>query len=86
MEIYYSSAFFKKVEKLETTLQEEIADKIELLKNKNNFSRLKIHKLHGKLNKNYSLSINYKIRAIFYYEKNNDIVFFDIGDHDQVYE
>ncbi|MEI6296637.1 MAG: hypothetical protein WCO84_03255 [bacterium] len=85
MKIHYSSTFFKKVKRLEIDLQEEVLEKIELIKNGNSAKRLKIHKLHGRLGKSYGLSINYKIRAIFYHEKNGDIVFFDVGEHDQVY-
>ena len=82
MEIHYSSIFLRKLKKLEQNLKDEVYEKIEIFKKKENHSQLKIHKLHGTLSDQYSFYVNYKIRIIFSYEKENKILISDIGDHD----
>ena len=64
---------------------EEVEEKIELLKDKENHKLLKIHKLHGRLAKWYSFSVNYRIRIIFSYLSKQEIVLLAIGDH-EVYD
>jgi mRNA-degrading endonuclease YafQ of YafQ-DinJ toxin-antitoxin module len=50
-------------------------------------SRLKTHKLSGKLKDLWSFSIEYDARVLFYFtkEKPKRAVFIDIGSHDEVY-
>lgn len=85
MKIHASSAFLRKLKEADNTLQEEILEKIDLLKDKRNYERLKVHKLHGKFKKYYSFSVNYKIRIIFIRMENDDIVLSSIGSH-EIYE
>lgn len=43
-------------------------------------SRLKTHKLHGKIKNQWSFSINRRHRILFEFDK-GDIIFLDVGDH-----
>ena len=80
--VSFRSSFVRQYGNLEEALQEEILEKIELLKDKDNHKRLKVHKLHGYLSKYWSFSVNYKIRIVFYFESRTEIVLSLIGDHD----
>lgn len=82
LNVSFKPKFIKKLSGLETDLQNEALDKIELLKDIKNHKILKVHKLHGKLSDQWSFSINYKFRAIFYYESKREIVLLTLGDHD----
>ena len=47
---------------------------------------LRLHKLKGKINKYYSISINIEYRVIIdFIIKDNEIIPIDIGSHDEVY-
>lgn len=50
-------------------------------------SRLRTHKLSGKLNGMWSFSLDYNLRVVFFFteEKPKRAVFVDIGNYDQVY-
>lgn len=78
----YAPIFVRHFHKLSKNLQEEVLEKIELLKNTNNQQILKVHKLHGHLKGSYSFSVNYKYRIIFTYETKNKVAILAIGDHD----
>jgi len=82
MEVRYTPEFVRSYQKFESSLQEEIKEKITLLKNKNNHEALKVHKLHGRLHHSYSFSINYKYRIVFEYINNNIIALENVSDHD----
>jgi len=82
MEISYKATFVRQYDKLDEGLQREVLEKIELLKDKDNHSLLKVHKLHGRLKKNYSFYVNYKIRAVFMWEGSEKAILLAIGDHD----
>ena len=82
MQISYSPSFINRLEKLESRLQEEVLDKIDLLKDRNNHKMLKVHKLHGKYKNRWSFSVNYEFRILFSYLKKNEIVLLAIGLHD----
>ena len=48
--------------------------------------KLKTHKLTGKFKDLWSFSIDYDLRIIFFFEKNQSkAVFVDFGKHDEVY-
>lgn len=80
--IIYSPVFVKQFGKLDKDFQDEVIEKIELFKNKDNHLLLKVHKLHGELKEFYSFSVNYKIRIVFIWSKNDEVTLFAIGDHD----
>ena len=50
-------------------------------------SRLKTHKLSGKLKNLWSFSVEYDLRVIFFFTKDQPkkAIFIDIGTHDEVY-
>ncbi len=80
--LIYAPAFVRQFGKLDKNLQEEIIDKLDLLKNIDNHKLLKVHKLHGQLNGRYSFYINYKIRIIFNWNAEEEVFLLVIGDHD----
>ena len=71
IEVYFTKSFLKQIKLLENDLQEEVSEKVELFKNKNNHILLKVHKLNGKYKEYYSFSVNYKIRIVFIWSKND---------------
>ena len=81
MEIIYLPSFVRQFNKLEPELQEEVLEKIRLLKKKQNHKQLKIHKLHGRLKDRYSFSVNYKFRIVFTRLSKNEAVLLAVGDH-----
>ncbi len=81
-EVYCKPSFVNTLSKVDAELRQEIYEKIELLRHKNNHKKLKVHKLHGKLSKYWSFSVNYRVRIIFIFKSNNVISLMDIGDHD----
>ncbi|MCK5027657.1 MAG: type II toxin-antitoxin system mRNA interferase toxin, RelE/StbE family [Candidatus Pacebacteria bacterium] len=82
MEVCFKPTFVRQFKILEDDLQEEVLEKIELLKSKNNHRQLKVHKLSGRLKDRYSFSVNYKIRIVFKYETKSKAVLLAIGSHD----
>lgn len=82
MKVYFKPTFIKKLKRLETALQDEVLEKIELFKDKKNHKQLKVHKLNGVLSGRYSFSINYKTRIVFSYLSKNEAVLLALGDHD----
>lgn len=82
IEIYFTKFFLKQIKLFEKNLQDEVSEKIELFKNKNNHKLLKVHKLHGRLKNRYSFYINYKIRIVFIWKNKEEAVFLVVGDHD----
>lgn len=71
----------RQLAKLETGLQEEVMEKIEMLRDVRNRQRLKVHKLHGRLANRHSFSVNYKTRIVFTYISKQEIALLAIGDH-----
>ncbi len=48
-------------------------------------TRLKTHKLSGKLKDDWSFSVEYDLKVVFYFAGSQKAVFTDIGGHDEVY-
>jgi len=82
MKISYKATFVRQYNKLDESLQEEVLEKIELFKSKENHTSLKVHKLHGRLKENFSFSVNYKFRIVFIFEESDSVILLAIGDHD----
>ncbi len=82
MEISYTRAFFKRLNKYPADFKEMIFEKIEEFRHPKNHPRLKVHKLHGKFSKFYSFSVNYKTRIVFEYISKDEVALLSIGDHD----
>ena len=82
MKVYFKPTFIRQFKKLESALQEESFEKIELFKDEKNHKQLKVHKLRGILSGRYSCSINYKTRIVFTYLSKTETVLLAVGDHD----
>jgi addiction module RelE/StbE family toxin len=83
--ISFTAAFLRELKSLESkdrALYEESIEKINEFGNKNSHTKLKVHKLHGKLHGYWSFSVNYKFRILFRMVSRDHFVFHDIGDHD----
>ena len=81
----YSPRFVKMYRTLETALQDEVDEKVELLRDPENHTKLKVHKLTGKLGGIKSFSVNYRIRVTFSFVRKSTIVLERVGTHDEVY-
>lgn len=80
MIVYFHSQFKNSYKNLPIEIKKK-AEKKELILKKNPFNpQLKTHKLHGKLKKLWSFSIDRNYRIIFEFI-DKDIVFLDIGTH-----
>jgi mRNA-degrading endonuclease YafQ of YafQ-DinJ toxin-antitoxin module len=79
----YTPTFFRKLKKMESALQEEVLEKIELFNDPKNHRMLKMHKLQGRLKGLYSLSVNYRVRIVFeYIENGRTALFLTVGEHE----
>ncbi|HEY4486826.1 MAG TPA: type II toxin-antitoxin system mRNA interferase toxin, RelE/StbE family [Candidatus Paceibacterota bacterium] len=81
MNIVYLPSFVRRLKVLDPDLQEEVLEKIELLKDVENHKQLKVHKLRGPLAGRHSFSVNYKTRIIFCYISKKEVALLAIGDH-----
>ncbi len=79
--IIYTPTFLRALAKLPRPIQEEVYEKVELFKLRENHERLRVHKLKGSFKNKYSFSITYSHRVIFLFEDKNTAVFLAIGDH-----
>ena len=82
MQIIYSPIFLRQYRKLELDIQKS-AEMKEGIFRKNPFdTRLKTHKLHGRLSDLWAFSITRKIRITFEFGEHETVTFHEIGDHD----
>jgi mRNA-degrading endonuclease YafQ of YafQ-DinJ toxin-antitoxin module len=89
MEVSFSDSFKKAFRKrINTTDTEQLFwDKLEVFVSDPFESKLKTHRLSGKLKELWSFSLDYNLRVVFYFTKDKPkkAVFIDIGTHDEVY-
>jgi len=89
MEVSFSDSFKKVFNKRikATELEKEFWTVVEIFILDPFDSRLKTHKLSGKLKNLWSFSVEYDLRVIFYFTKDKPkkAIFIDIGTHDEVY-
>jgi mRNA-degrading endonuclease YafQ of YafQ-DinJ toxin-antitoxin module len=79
-EIEYSPRSIKEFKKFDENLQDEVHRALELLKDKDNWEQLRVHKLQGRLKGKLSASVNFSYRIIF--GLNKDVIGVqNIGDH-----
>lgn len=83
--VEYFSRFIRTFRKIDADLREEIVEKVDLLKDADNHTRLKVHKLTGKLKGTWSFSVNYRVWITFSKPKKNVLVLETVGTHDEVY-
>jgi len=81
MNIGFKPTFIKEFKKLDSDLQEEVLEKIDLFRNTPNHKQLKVHKLKGPIKGRYGFSVNYKTRIIFEYVSKSEVVLLVVGDH-----
>ncbi len=62
-----------------------LIEKILILNLDINHPSLALHKLTGKLQNHWAFSLAYDLRVIFRYTPDGNILFIDIGTHDEVY-
>jgi mRNA-degrading endonuclease YafQ of YafQ-DinJ toxin-antitoxin module len=88
--IHFNSHFTKSFEFYKRGLNKKQKEKIAEIFNvfkKDCFDlRLKTHKLGGIMKDLWSFSINYSDRIVFYFLNDSDVLFVDIGSHDEVYD
>ncbi|MBV9211126.1 MAG: type II toxin-antitoxin system mRNA interferase toxin, RelE/StbE family [Acidobacteria bacterium] len=88
MEIAFSSSFkraFKKNVAGNASLETRFWQRVEFFKNNPFDSKLRTHKLSGRLKDLWSFSIEYDLRVIFPFIEQDKVVFVDIGSHKEVY-
>ena len=85
MRIIYTSEFSRLFKKLSKTAQIEAWKKEKIFRENPFDSRLKIHKLHGKLKDCFAFSISYSRRIIFEFNNTDSVYFLSIGSH-HIYE
>ena len=88
MKVSFSSSFrraFKKRVKGKVELESKFWSKLKIFIENPFDPSLKTHKLSGKLKNLWSFSLEYNERVLFYFTEDENAVFIDIGNHDQVY-
>ena len=88
-EILYTESYVKRAQKFikkHPELLSQYEKTLRLLEINPHHPSLRLHKLHGKLSKLYSISINisYRISITFLIE-DDKIIPIDLGSHDEVY-
>ena len=87
MNIYLAPSFYRAYKKLirkKPKLVAKIKEKTKTLKENPLHESLKLHKLTGSKRDTWSFSIEEDVRILFYRIK-KDVVFVDIGKHEEVY-
>ncbi len=74
--------FEKKFQKLPKNIQNVAAKKVLLFEENPRHPGLNTHKLKGVLSIFWTFSINEKIRVMFRFLKDNEVIYYDIDDHD----
>lgn len=88
IKVSFSSSFcraFKKRIKGNIKLESRFWAKLEVFTDNPFDSSLRTHKLSGKLKDLWSFSVEYDQRVILYFTDEENVVFIDIGNHDEVY-
>ena len=88
IEIAFSTSFkraFKKKIVGNPNREARFWERVEAFKNNPFDPQLRTHKLSGKLKDLWSFSIEYDLRVIFYFVKDQRALFIDLGTHKEVY-
>lgn len=85
LNIAYSKKFLKSLSRLPKSIQNKAIAKDEIFRINPFDFRLKTHKLHGKQKEEWAYSVDNFYRATFVFIKDKEILFLDIGTHDQLY-
>jgi mRNA-degrading endonuclease YafQ of YafQ-DinJ toxin-antitoxin module len=85
IEVQYSATFIKMVRRLEANLRDDVYSRVEDLKDPQSHLRLKIHKLHGRMQGLYGFSVNHNIRIVFEKVTARTYLLHIVGGH-EIYE
>lgn len=88
IKISYSSTFkkaFKKKVQGKANISERFLKRVQIFIVDPYHPSLKTHKLKGALSDLWSFSIDYDLRVIFYFVTRDEVIFENIGTHDEVY-
>lgn len=81
-EFLIAPSFLRQLKKLEPALQDEVIERLELLKDRANHKRLQVHALKGLYKGRHACSINFRYRVIFRFgPRKTDISLLSVGDH-----
>ena len=83
MTIYLYARYRRSYKNLDAQLQKLADERIALFRHDAFDPRLDTHRLHGKLKKQWSFSVDQRYRILFEFldKKNEEVVFLDIGNH-----
>lgn len=81
MIIKYTKKFEKKFIKLPLSIRKKAAKQEEIFIDNPSHPSLRLRKLSNKLSNYWSISVDYHFRIIFRYQKQNTVIFIDIGTH-----
>lgn len=83
MIIYYHPRFRKSYKGLESQIKAQAEESIALFRRDSFDIRLDTHRLHGKLKKQWSFSVNNRDRILFEFlnKSQTEAVFLDVGPH-----
>ena len=82
MDIYYSSEFKRRFKKLPMEIKLKALEKENIFSKNPLDSKLKTHKLFGKLSGRWAFSIDRKNRIIFSFKNKKVVHFLSVGSHD----
>ena len=85
MNIYKLPRFDRRYKKLPAKIKDRAEEREAIFKLNPFDLRLETHKLHGKQKDEWSYSIGYDYRIMFIFLKNGDVIYTDVGTHDEVY-
>lgn len=82
MKIYYSSKFAKEYKRLPKKVKNSAEEKEKIFRLNPFNTRLKTHRLSGKLKEYYSFSVDYHCRIIFEFVGKDIVWFHSVGTHE----
>ncbi|MBI3442762.1 MAG: type II toxin-antitoxin system mRNA interferase toxin, RelE/StbE family [Candidatus Sungbacteria bacterium] len=83
--IEYSPRFLRSFVKLPVGLQQRVRGQENIFKANAFDIRLKTHKLQGPRAGEWSYSVDYEYRIVFAFRDREEVIYFDIGTHDELY-
>ena len=85
MRVETAPLFERHFKKLPSVLQERARRREEIFAENPFDSRLGTHKLHGKRAGEWAFSVDYSYRITFIFLSSGEVLYTDIGTHDQLY-
>lgn len=85
MKIYTTAYFRKKIKKIPDTIKKKMIRREQIFITNPFYPILDTHKLHGKLKEEFAYSIDDSYRIKFVFIENGDVLYTDVGTHNEVY-